>query len=46
MIQLPAGFDLGLFVSEVMTFGVFLVGVALAFAVYKIINKVLRSIRP
>ena len=43
MIQLPAGFDLGLFVSEVMTFGLALVGVALAFAVYKIINKVLNS---
>ena len=45
MIQLPSGFDLGLFVSEVMTFGIALVGVALALAAYKIIHKILSFAR-
>ena len=46
MIQLPTGFDLGLFVSEVMTFGIALVGVAMAFAAFKIINKALGFAKP
>jgi hypothetical protein len=45
MIRLPAGFDLNLFVSEIMIFGIALVGVALVFVTFKIINKALNYIR-
>ncbi len=43
MIQLPPEFDLSLFISEVSTLGIILVGIALAFAVFGLINKVLNK---
>lgn len=41
MITLPVGFDVSIFVSEIVPFGSVVVGVSLAFFVYKIISKAL-----
>ena len=46
MIQLPAGFDLSLFISELCTFGVSIVGVAIAFGVFHVLIRAIGQSKP
>lgn len=40
MIQLPPGFNLDMFVSDIMTFGTALAGVAVVFCIFNIIRRI------